>query len=479
MDAKVIPAYRLLIGGRLQDGDASMPVIDPATGLPFTECPRASPAQAQAAIEAAHRAFPAWSQLALARRQQCLSALADALERRLEEFSRLLTQEQGKPLAESQWEIGASVAFLRYFATVDLPVKVLEDSAQRRVELHRRALGVVAAIIPWNFPLLLIQFKLPAALLAGNTMVIKPAPTTPLTTLRFGELCAEVLPPGVVNVVTDQNDLGGLLTSHPLVRKVAFTGSGETGRKVMASAAATLKRFSLELGGNDAAVVLPDADVEAIAPQLFAFAFMNCGQVCLAIKRLYVHDSLYERMCEALARIASATQVGNGLDAGTQMGPMQNRRQYDKVLGLIEDARQHGRIIAGGKALPGGGFFLQPTIVRDADNGQRIVDEEQFGPVLPLIRYREIDEVLQRVNASPMGLGGSVWGRDLQQARAVALRINSGTVWINKHIDVAPNIPMGGARESGLGVELGEAGLAEFTQAHVLNMPPLAAPATA
>ncbi|MBS0612882.1 MAG: aldehyde dehydrogenase family protein [Proteobacteria bacterium] len=463
--------YRLLIGGRLVNGHGSMPVINPATGLAFVECPRASETQAEEAIQAAKKAFPQWAASAAGERQALLRELADAMEREHESLLRLLTQEQGKPLAESAFEVSAAIGFLRYFAAASPPApKVLEVTRERRVEQHRRPLGVVAAITPWNFPVLLIAAKLGPALLSGNTVVLKPAPTTPLTAMRIGELCARIFPAGVVNVITDRNDLGAMLTNHPDVRKISFTGSSATGRKVMASAANTLKRMTLELGGNDAAIVLPDADPAQIAPALYAFAFMNCGQTCLAIKRLYVHDSLYDRMCEELAKLANAVVVGDGLNPNIQMGPLQNEQQFAKVRELLEDARERGNVIAGGEVLDGPGYFIRPTIVRDVTDGDRIVDEEQFGPVLPVIRYSDPDDALQRANASPMGLGGSIWGKDPQRLRDLAARMDAGTIWINKHLDFGPSIPLAGSKQSGVGIELAEEGLAEFTQSHVINM---------
>lgn len=462
--------FRMLIGGRLVGGSATIDVVNPATEEVIAACPRASEEQLNDAVAAANAAFPAWAAMPIEERRSAILRLADALHARGDEFSRLLTQEQGKPLAEATAEIAYTEAFIRYSAGLDLPMRVIEDNETRRVELHRKPLGVVGGIIPWNFPILIIAFKLPPALLAGNTMVIKPAPTTPLTTLRFGELCAEVFPPGVVNVITDANDLGGLLTKHPGVSKISFTGSTETGKKVMASAAETIKRITLELGGNDAGIVLDDADPKKAAPAIFAGAFMNAGQVCLALKRLYVHESIYDAMCDELAKLANEAVVDDGLKQGAQIGPLQNRMQYEKVKGFLEDARKDGRIIAGGEVPDRPGFFIRPTIVRDIADGSRVVDEEQFGPILPVIKYSDPEDALARANASPYGLGASVWSSNMDRAYDIAGRMEAGTVWVNKHLDFGPNIPFGGAKMSGLGVEFAEEGLAEFTQVFVINM---------
>jgi len=461
--------YKLLIGGALVDGDMTMDVVNPATEAVLATCPRASEAQLDAAVAAAKAAFPAWAATPIADRRAMLLKLADALQGRAPEFSRLLTQEQGKPLPEATAEIAYTEAFIRYLATLEMESKLLEDGESRRVEMKRKPLGVVGAIIPWNFPVLIVAFKMPLALLAGNTIVIKPAPTTPLTTLLVGELCAEIFPAGVVNIVTDQNDLGARLTSHPDVAKVSFTGSTETGKKVMASAAASIKRITLELGGNDAAIVLPDVDPAKAAPGIFGGAFLNAGQVCLAIKRVYVHDDIYDEMCAALAKLAEEAVVDDGLLQGAQIGPLQNKAQYEKVKGFIDDARANGNIIAGGTIDDRPGYFIRPTIVRDISDGTKLVDEEQFGPILPVIRFSDAEDALARANASPWGLGGSVWSGDRDTAYDLADRMEAGTVWINKHLDFGPNIPFGGAKQSGIGVEFAEEGLAEFTQIRVIN----------
>ncbi|MBR1220918.1 aldehyde dehydrogenase family protein [Bradyrhizobium sp. U87765 SZCCT0131] len=464
-----MPGYRLLIGGRLVDGDSSMDVIDPATEEVLAVCPRGSVAQMDAAVAAAKAAFPAWARRPIGERRAMLEALAGAIEAKQGDLARLLTQEQGKPLAEAAAEIIYTCAFIRHLSGLDLPVKVIEDNETRRVEQHRLPLGVVGAIIPWNFPVLIAAFKIPPALLAGNTVVIKPAPTTPLTTLKIGELMAGIFPAGVVNIVTDQNDLGGHLTQHPDVAKISFTGSSATGQKVMVSAASTLKRLTLELGGNDAAIVLPGADPEVVAPGIFGGAFMNAGQVCLAIKRAYVHESIYDDVVDRLAKLADSAVVDNGLQQGATIGPLQNRMQYEKVKTFLADAKADGRIVAGGEVEDRPGFFIRPTIVADIDDTSRLVREEQFGPILPVVKYSDPEDALTRANASPWGLGGSVWGKDREQTRDIALRMESGTAWINKHLDFGPNIPFGGAKQSGMGVEFAEEGLAEFTQIHIVN----------
>ncbi len=462
--------FKLLIDGQLVDGASTMSVINPATEQELAVCARASKAQLDQAVAAAKRAFPAWRDTPMDERRKALNAMADAIQGDLQNLARLLTQEQGKPLADAMGEVFGAAAFFRYFASLDLPEKVIEDSDARRVVSRRRPLGVVAAIVPWNFPLILMAFKVPAALLSGNTVVLKPAATTPLSTLRIAELVKDILPAGVLNVIADANDLGAAITAHPDIRKVSFTGSTETGKKVMAGAAEALKRVTLELGGNDAAIVLEGNDPKETAGKIFSGAFQNSGQVCIAIKRAYVHESIYDALCDELAVLADAAVVGDGLQQGTTMGPLQNKTQFEKVLGIIEEARTQGKVIAGGVPHDGKGYFIRPTIVRDISDGTRLVDEEQFGPVLPVIKIRDGEDALSRANASDYGLGGSIWSKDLDRAMDLAGRMDTGTVWINKHAELAPNIPFGGAKLSGIGTELGEEGLSEFTQMHVINM---------
>jgi acyl-CoA reductase-like NAD-dependent aldehyde dehydrogenase len=463
-------SFRLLIDGHLVAGDFSTPVINPATEEMLAQCPRASEAQLDQAIAAAKAAFGDWAATSVEMRRSILRAIAERIDKVADELARLLTQEQGKPLSSARGELWFTADAFRKHAEYELPVSVSKNGAGDRIELHRRPLGVVALIIPWNFPLALLAFKLPFALLAGNTVVVKPAPTTPLTTLRLAEHIADLLPAGVLNVIADRNDLGEPLTRHADVRKVSFTGSAATGRKVMANASATLKRLSLELGGNDAAIVLDDVDPKAVAPKLFAAAFSNSGQVCIAIKRLYVHDAVYEAVCDELTALANAAIVGDGQQQGTTHGPIQNKAQFEKVLEILDDARRHGALVAGGARLERPGYFLTPAIVRDIAEGTRLVDEEQFGPVLPVIRFVDEEDIVARANNSPYGLGGSIWSSDPDRAMSMARRMDVGTVGINQHVGIDANVPFGGSKQSGFGTELGHEGLVEFTQLKVISL---------
>lgn len=462
--------YKLLIGGKLVEGDATLDIVNPASGKAFAKVPHASVRQADAAVAAAKAAGPAWAATPLEERRKAVIAFADAMTAHAGELSELLVSEQGKPLVEAQGELAWADGYLRHYATLDLPDRVIRNDATGLIEVRRRPLGVVVGIVAWNFPVLLFCWKVGPAVLAGNSIVLKPAPTTPVTALALGKLCRDIFPPGVVNVITDNNDLGAHLTAHPDVAKVTFTGSTATGKRIMGSGANTLKRITLELGGNDPAIVLKDVDIKATAQAIFNNAFLNCGQVCLAVKRAYVHDEIYDAMCEELVRLADAAIVDDGSKQGTQIGPLQNKAQFEKVKAFLETARRDGNIIAGGEAIERDGYFIRPTIVRDVTDGHDIVDQEQFGPILPVIRFSNIDDVIARANASETGLGGSVWSKDVNLAAEIAGRIESGQVWVNQHIAIGPHIPMAGFKGSGLGVEQSVEGLAEYTQLQVINI---------
>jgi acyl-CoA reductase-like NAD-dependent aldehyde dehydrogenase len=285
-----------------------------------------------------------------------------------------------------------------------------------------------------------------------------------LSTIRLVELINEVLPPGVVNVITGENEIGAAMTSHPGIAKITFTGSAATGRKVMVSAAETLKRLTLELGGNDAGIVLPDADPKEIAEGLFWGAFINSGQTCAAMKRLYVHDSIYDKVCTELTAYARKVVVGDGLQANSALGPVQNLLQFNIVAEYVEEARaKGGRVLLGGDPSNGPGHFYPVTLVADVGEGCKLVDLEQFGPALPIIRYTDVRDAIARANDNPAGLGGSVWSRDTSKAREVAAQLECGMVWINRHGTIQPNAPFGGVKQSGFGVEFGVEGLKEFT----------------
>lgn len=456
----------LLIGGEAVATTDHAPVTNPSNGEIVGYMPLAREADLDRAVAAAAQAFKSWSRTSNKERAAACRAIAEKIGEHAEELAQILTREQGKPLngLGSRFEIGGALAWTRHTAEIDLPVEILQDDNEGRVELHRKPIGVVGSITPWNWPVMIACWHIMPAVRAGNTVVIKPSPLTPLSTIRLVEIINEVLPAGVVNVITGENNIGAALSAHPGIAKMTFTGSTETGKKIMASAVATLKRLTLELGGNDAGIVLPDVDPKSIAEGLFWGAFINNGQTCAALKRLYVHDSIYEEVCAALADYAGKIAVGDGLDEASILGPVQNELQFNKVRDLVDDARaQGGRILTGGAPLDRPGYFYPITLVADVDHGVRLVDEEQFGPALPIIRYSDLDEVIARANQNPAGLGGSVWSADVEKAKRYAMQLECGSVWINKHGAIQPNAPFGGVKQSGIGVEFGAEGLKEFT----------------
>lgn len=463
--------FSMTVGGRQVTARETFAVINPATGQVVGHAPNASLADLDMAVAAAIAAFPAWAALPDDQRQAACAALAGRLAERAEDIARLLTQEQGKPLngLGSRFEMGGAQAWAGYTAGLSLPVKVLQDDNSGRIELHRKPIGVVGSITPWNWPVMIAIWHILPALRAGNTVVVKPSPYTPLSTLMAVATMAEILPPGVLNVITSDDravNIGAAMASHPDIRKIVFTGSCATGEKIMQTAATTMKRLTLEMGGNDAGIVLPDCDPRAIAEGLFWGAFINNGQTCAAMKRLYVHDSIHDAVCDELAAFARNIPMGNGLDETSVLGPVANRMQFDKVSRLVADAAQSGRIILGGAADEG--LFFPVTLIADLPEDAPLIIEEQFGPALPIIRYTDLDQAIAAANNSDNGLGGSVWSTDRARARDIALQLDCGSVWVNRHGAIQPNAPFGGTKRSGIGREFGEEGLAEMTEMQTL-----------
>lgn len=464
--------YRMLINGELVDASASIEVINPATGAAFARAPDCSADQLDTAVAAARMAFQSWRHVPLAVRQDLLRQAADALADKADEFARLFTREQGRPYEGARSEIMTGVAWLRAYSEMDVPVEKIEKGDGQQIEVRRVPLGAVCAISPWNFPVNLSIWKIAPALAAGNTMVLKPSPFTPLCVLKIGELFSGIFPPGVLNIISGGDALGPLMTSHPGFAKISFTGSTETGKRVMESAAKDLKRLTLELGGNDAAIVLPDVDLDDVALKIFMGAFFNTAQICIATKRLYIHEDIYDELKQRLIQLAGAIKVGDGAEQGTVLGPVQNRRQFERVSALIEDARKEGLTLIEGPAVPkGGGYFIPVTLVDNPPESARVVQEEAFGPVLPLLKFKDLDDVIARANASPYGLAGAVWSKDVGRALDVARRLETGTVWINQNLKMRPDTPFAGHKQSGFGIENGLEGMLEYTVPQAIYVP--------
>lgn len=462
--------FTMTVAGRPAATLDSFEVDNPVTGTAFASAPECSTGQLDDAMAAAHGAFEDWRKDPVARRS-ALEQAADLLDTCTDELADIITTEQGKPFTEAQDEVGGAVGDLRYFSALQLPEDSLHDDGELSVIVQRRAVGPVATITPWNYPLGVAVAKVSAALAAGCTVVLKPSPYAPLSCLRFGEVVREAFPAGVLNVISGDDRLGADLSRHPLTRFISFTGSIETGKHIARAAADDLKRIELELGGNDPAVVLDDVDVDLVADGLFEYAFSNCGQVCDAIKRVYAPGRIYDKLVDALADRARAARIGDGTDERTQIGPLTNAVQRDRVSDLVRDAVSKGaRVAAGGKAPDRPGYFYEPTVLADLAGDERIVTEEQFGPALPIVAYDDLRDAIRNANDTQFGLGASVWAGDAERGAAVASQLQAGTVWVNTHQGYVDGQPSSGMKWSGMGAEGGLWGLLGFTAPQVLHV---------
>lgn len=464
--------FGMVINGQIVESDRTFDVINPATETVVAACSDCSSGQLEEAVRAAHQAFGDW-QNNQAKRKKALIGCARAVKAQMRDLAELLTLEQGKPLRNALHEVSGIVHWFQQAAGMKVPVDVIQDNDHGKIEVRRKPLGVIGAITPWNYPLILAVWKIAPALLAGNTIVLKPSPYTPLSTLKLGAILQEVLPLGVLNVVSGGDTLGAQIVTHPNIRKISLTGSVATGKAVAAASANDLKRLVLELGGNDAAIVLPDVDVKTIAESLFWGAFENSGQVCQAIKRLYVHESIHDDLVAELFAIAQTVKVGNGMNDGIQLGPINNRSQLERVINLVDNAKNRGaQIITGGSPLDGPGFFYPPTLVTDIADDAPLVAEEQFGPILPILLFDNVDDAIGRANATPYGLSGSIWTQDLKKGASLMSQLECGTVWMNQHNVFHPNAPVGGVKWSGIGYQNGRWGLEAFSSLQTVHLPP-------
>lgn len=466
--------YESLLAAVVATGGETREVFDPATGELIGRAPMADVPALEAAIDTAEAAQPAWAALPDAERSALLHKAADAIEASSEALAELLSREQGKPLngPNARFEVGACVAWTRTPADTPLPVEVVVDDESGYAEMHYRPLGVVGAISPWNWPMMISIWQIAPALRMGNTVVIKPAENTTLSVLALVAVMNQVLPAGVLNIVPGKGStVGDALTRSPKIKKIMFTGSTPVGKKIIEASAPNVTRLTLELGGNDAGIVLPDADPAKIAEDLFWGAFINTGQTCAALKRLYVHDSIYDAVVDELAKVAANVPMGVGLEEQNVLGPLQNKSQFDIVDRLVESAKASGaRVVVGGNPdRDAVGYFYPATLIADIDPHQELVMEEQFGPALPIIRYSELDEAVRLANELEVGLGSSVWSSDRAKALEVAARLQAGTTWINSHGALHPMIPFGGAKQSGYGREFGVEGLKAVAEPHVIS----------
>ena len=463
--------FSLLIDGKLEQSELALDVINPAFGEVFARCPAANRSHLDRAVKAARAAFGAWRNKSFAERAALVKKSSEVLRAHQAELAELLTREQGKPLSQAAAEIDRGTAQSDGMVGIEIPTEVLVDDKQSHIELRYRPLGVIGIITPWNAPISLALGPLVSALYTGNTVVLKPSPYTPLTTLKVAELLKDVFPPGVMNVIAGGDQLGAWMTEHADIDKISFTGSVATGKKVIVSAAATMKRVTLELGGNDPAIILDDVDPKAIAKKVFFASFVNSGQVCMAIKRIYAHESIYDELCTALVAEAKKTKIGNGLEPSTDLGPLQNKMQYDKVVALIDETKKTGaKFLTGGEIPQGPGYFLPPTLVTDIDESSRLVQEEQFGPIVPIMKFSDVEDAIRRANDTRYGLSGSVWAKDTQRGAEIAARLEVGTAWVNQHRATSAFVPFGGAKESGLGRAYSSLGLKSYMEPEVVSV---------
>jgi acyl-CoA reductase-like NAD-dependent aldehyde dehydrogenase len=451
-----------LIDGRIVRNDTTFPIDSPSSGEVIAQCPDATGGLLDEAMAAAERAQPQWCAAREADRQKIIAEMGDALVAHLDEIVAISAMEKGSTGAAL--EAYAAPAFMAHLAITDLPVDILEDTPERTVTVVRRPVGVVAAISPWNAPILIMCEKIATALLVGDTVVAKPSPFTPLATLTLGRIWKDIVPPGVLNILAGGNELGAQMVAHRVTRMISFTGSVAAGQKIAATAASSLKNLVLELGGNDAAIVLPDVDVETVAESIFNAAFLMSGQVCAAIKRLYVHESIYQEMVEALVRHADAAIAAPEAEGGT-FAPLTTRPQYERIRMLLDDALAQGAHAATREALPTStGYFIAPTILTDVKPGMKVLDEEQFGPVLPVMSFHDVNDAIGAANATEYGLCGSIWTADVEAGAALAARLDCGTAWVNGHAEVAPHVPFGGTKLSGIGRNCGTPGIDAYAE---------------
>jgi len=451
----------------------SRDIHNPGNGELVGKVPVHTVEDLEVAVETARRTQPTWAALGHAKRSKILLACADAIDANAEALAQLLTREQGKPLngPGARFEIVASAGWMRTAATTPLETEIVFSDENGQAEMTYRPIGVVGAIGPWNWPVMITIWQIGPALRMGNTVVVKPSEYTPLSVMALIEVLNTVLPVGVLSVIAGTGDVGARLASHPTIGKVMFTGSTRTGREIIRSSADTVKRLTLELGGNDAGIVLPDVDPKSIVEKLFWGAFSNSGQTCAALKRLYVHEEIYDEVVAELSAFAASVPMGIGTDENNVLGPLQNKAQFDIVDRLVEAAKASGaKITIGGnpdKSKPG--FFYPVTVAADISNDNPLVQEEQFGPALPIVRFSKLEDAIAMANGVDVGLGASVWSTDLEKAREVAAQMEAGTVWINTHGGVNPMVPFGGAKQSGYGLEFGVEGLKALGVPRVIN----------
>ncbi|PQE21776.1 aldehyde dehydrogenase protein [Rutstroemia sp. NJR-2017a BBW] len=471
--------FHNVIDGKLTSTPKTRHSIDPATEEPNPEVPLSTQEDLDKAVLAAKKAQKSWQHTTIAERHKLFTQYADALESYRKEFIDLLISEQGKAQFLADDEVSRAVAMIRDTSTLELNEETVHETDAMVATVRYVPIGVCAALVPWNYPILLAMAKISAGLWTGNAVIVKPSPDTPYCGLKLVELGMQFFPPGVLQAVSGGHELGPMCTAHPGIDKISFTGSIATGKKVMESCSKTLKRVTLELGGNDAVIICEDVDVDTVAPQISTLSFINSGQICMAIKRIYVHEAIYDRFLSAMVSHAKNLGVGSGKDPKTFVGPLQNATQFEKVKSYQEDIEKNGlHAVLGGssnallkESLPKG-YFITPTIIDNPADTERIVREEPFGPIVPLMKWSGSDDaIVERANDTLTGLGASVWSADVVRAEKMARQLQAGSVWVNAHFYLSAKVPFGGHKNSGIGMEFGLVGLKHWCNPQSLWTP--------
>ncbi|KAL4789186.1 Aldehyde/histidinol dehydrogenase [Aspergillus venezuelensis] len=450
--------------------------VNPSTGKEIeVGVPIATRDDVDNAVRSASIASKKWfKEYSLSERRQKLKAYAEVVRQHKRELAAILTREHGMPIWLAERDVLEGAKWLS--GTADIPFEhtrrqTYQDdaSADQTATLSYIPLGVVVAIVPWNFPMQIACGKIACAVLTGNSAIVKPSPQAPYTILKTVELAGDLFPAGVIQALNGDDALGGWLTGHEGVDKISFTGSTGVGRKIMQGASVSMKRLTLELGGNDAAIICPDVDVAATSQQILTLGFLNSGQICMAPQRLYVHESIHPAFLNAAVQFANSVQAIDGAHSGF-IGPVQNKQQYDRLRDLITSIPQEGGRIASNvpEFAQSGGFFINPVVVDQPADDSRVVREERFGPIVVLLKWSQESEVIDRINSGRSGLGASVWSKDVDRATRIAGLLEAGNIWVNRHMEVTPRLPFGGLKESGLGLEWGEKGLEEYCNLRTL-----------
>ncbi|KAI0528461.1 aldehyde dehydrogenase [Xylaria digitata] len=448
--------------------------VDPSTKKSLWDVPVASKQNVEDAVASAKTAFPAWSRSSWESRKQLLLRAREVLLTNMAPMTELVTKEGGKPIQFANMEVQHAADYLQFNANQPaLEGRIIQDDDELRLTIVQKPIGIVAAICPWNYPLVLAMAKIAAALITGNCIIVKPSPFTPYSILKFVELVQPIFPLGVLQALNGDDTLGPQLTMHPGIDKITFTGSTATGKKIIASAAATLKSVTLELGGNSASIICPDVDPLVVAPQVALGSFFNSGQLCVASKRVYVHEDIYDDFLQVMVDTVKQWKIAptSGLEPDIMLGPIQNEMQYNIVKQFFEDSRanEHHFVLGGELNEPCGNYIVSPAIVDNPPDKSLVVTGEAFGPIVPVMRWKDEEDVIRRANDTTTGLGGAVWSNDLERARSIADRIEAGTVWINSFEKPLPQAHLYGYKESGIGGEWGREGLSAYCKPQVTH----------